>query len=265
MTNYKEGAIAVPRDVNYIDCDEIIYLISTNSNYNVFNDVHIDINTNLNKLTSVLEESRKSGFKGVFNFISSWFVYGSQQYLPVSENAKCDPRGFYSITKYAAEMLLRSYCNTFGMKYRIMRLCNIVGRGDRCSAKKNALQNMFYMMSVGEKISLYDKGLPTRDIMHVNDACNAIQICASHGLTGEIYNISNSDPASIGDIARYAHAYLGSNSEIEYIETPDFHSQVQARDMWLDNRKLVSLGYKPSKKWEDACRDILEDIKNAKR
>ncbi len=263
MRMYGSRACAVPRDASYLDCDSIIYLISTNNNYNVFSDPHIDIDTNLNKMVSILEATRQSGFNGVFNFVSSWFVYGSQPYLPVSESAKCNPKGFYSITKYAAEMLLQSYCDTFGIDYRIMRLCNIVGKGDRCSSKKNALQNMFYMMKNGDKVSVYDNGLPIRDIMHVDDACRAIDICINNGRVKEIYNISNSDPASIGDIIRYAHADLGSSSEISFIEAPKFHSQVQAKDMWLDNRKLISIGYVPSKKWKDACSEILEEIKNA--
>ena len=42
------------------------------------------------------------------------------------ENALCDPKGFYSITKRTAEQLLISYCETFNIKYRIVRILCVV-------------------------------------------------------------------------------------------------------------------------------------------
>ena len=91
-----------------------VYFISTVDNYNVHTDMHIDINTNLNVLMDVLKSFRESSPDAVFNFISSWFVYGNVP-LPAKEDSHCNPRGFYSITKRAAEQMLISYCETFGL------------------------------------------------------------------------------------------------------------------------------------------------------
>ena len=51
--------------------------------------------------------------------------------LDTKESDYCDPTGFYSITKRAAEQLIISYCNTFNLKYRILRLTNIIGENDK--------------------------------------------------------------------------------------------------------------------------------------
>ncbi len=119
---------------------DILYFISTVDNYNVFTNPHLDIDTNLSLLVEVLENWRNNYPLGVFNFISSWFVYGNVE-LPATENAPCNPQGFYSITKRAAEQLLISYCKTFNLKYRILRLPNVLGKGDtKVSKKKNAIQ-----------------------------------------------------------------------------------------------------------------------------
>ena len=105
-------------------------------NYNVFKDITLDVETNLKVLCEVLENCKKEGI--VFNFVSSWFVYGDVP-LPAREEYYCKPTGFYSITKKAAEDLIISFCKTFGTEYRILRLCNVLGRGDgKVSAKKNA-------------------------------------------------------------------------------------------------------------------------------
>ena len=103
--------------------NEIIYFISTVDNYNVFNDITLDVDTNLRVLCEVLEHCKERDI--TFNFISSWFVYGETN-LPAKEDYYCNPTGFYSITKKAAEDLLISFCKTFGTKYRILRLCNVM-------------------------------------------------------------------------------------------------------------------------------------------
>ena len=122
------GGLLIPRNERNPQSDNVLYFISTTDNYNVFTDVHLDVDTNLSVLLSTLEACREANVK-TFNFISSWFVYGDTD-LPASETSYCDPKGFYSITKRAAEQLLISYCQTFGMNYRILRLGNVVGKGD---------------------------------------------------------------------------------------------------------------------------------------
>src|SRR5579872_4417157 len=106
---------------------DTLWLISTVHNYNVFEDATLDVQTNLVALTEGLESHRHNNPEGVFNFASSWFVYGEHGSQPVTENLSCHPRGFYSITKYTAEELIKSYCTTFGIPYRIFRICNVIG------------------------------------------------------------------------------------------------------------------------------------------
>lgn len=260
IAKYPEESFAVPRDCNYADCDQVVYFISTNNNYNIFDNTKTDIKTNIEKLIDVLDEHRSRNFCGVFNFISSWFVYGMQENMPVKEDACCKPTGFYSITKYAAEMLLRSYCDTFGMKYRILRLCNIVGNDKGISAKKNAIQHMFRLIINNENVKVYDEGMPIRDIMHVDDACRAIRICVEKGDINDIYNISNSDARPIIDYISTAKNIACSSSKIEFIHAPEFHKKVQAKDMWLDNNKIINIGYIPEINSLQACERVVKEM-----
>ena len=75
---------------------DIVYFISTISNYNVLKNPYIDIDTNLTLLIKILEQCKDTNI--TFNFISSWFVYGDT-HVPADENSYCNPKGFYSITK----------------------------------------------------------------------------------------------------------------------------------------------------------------------
>lgn len=221
--------------------NNILYFISTIDNYNVFDNITLDVETNLKVLCEVLDNCRDEDI--VFNFISSWFVYGDVD-LPAKEEYYCDPKGFYSITKKCAEDLLISFCNTYGVKYRILRLCNVLGSNDeKSSAKKNALTYMINALKKDEDVYLYDEGTPIRDIMHVKDVCNAIDLVCSMGKYNEIYNIGSGQPSVIGDIIRTAKEYLNSNSEIKSKLTPEFHQTVQTKDFWMDTTKLRELGF----------------------
>ncbi len=186
-----------------LDADEIVYFISTISNYNVHTNPFIDIDTNLTTLVKVLESWKLSNPEATFNFISSWFVYGDVK-LPAKEDAKCDPKGFYSITKRAAEQLLISYCETFDLKYRIIRLANVLGKSDnKISKQKNALQWMINEVVQGNDVNLYDGGQVYRDYIHVDDVVQAINLIIQKGAVGEIYNVGNGKEIYIGDVLNY--------------------------------------------------------------
>ena len=93
---YPEDVVHMPRDKRSPESDELLYLISTTHNYNVYDNPQLDIDTNLTVLIETLQECR--GRPVTFNFVSSWFVYGDTS-LPAKEDAVCRPKGIYSITK----------------------------------------------------------------------------------------------------------------------------------------------------------------------
>lgn len=241
---FSDNVILQQREERKPNTNEIIYFISTVDNYNVHTNITLDVETNLKVLCEVLDFCRDTNI--VFNFISSWFVYGECE-LPAKEEYHCKPTGFYSITKKAAEDLLISFCRTYGVKYRILRLCNVMGNGDgKVSSKKNALSYMIDLLKKNEDVYLYDNGTPIRDVMHVDDVCRAIKLICDQGNINEIYNVGSGQPISIGDIIGKAKEYLDSNSTIKYKEAPEFHKIVQAKDFWLDTSKLNQLGFKQS-------------------
>lgn len=220
---------------------DILYFISTVDNYNVFDDLTLDVDTNLKILCEVLKNCKEEGT--VFNFISSWFVYGDTE-LPAKETSICGPKGFYSITKRCAEQLLISFCETYKVNYRILRLCNVYGKGDgKISKKKNAIQYMINLLRNNEDVFLYENGSPVRDVMHKDDVCRAINLVVEQGDLNQIYNIGTGQPTRIYDIISLAKTYLNSTSEIKSIETPEFHKIVQSKDFWMDTTKLKKIGF----------------------
>ena len=241
------------------DYPDIVYGISTVHNYHVVdNDPYTDIATNLNHLMTVLQANRmKYGNDFTITFISSWFVYGDVP-LPAKEDAHCDPKGFYSITKRTAEQLLISYCETFGIKWKIVRLANVLGLGDKkASARKNALQWMIKNLVNGLPVEIYDGGV-TRDYIHVSDAAEAIRKVSKEGEFGQIYNIGSGVGHDIKSLINYANAKIG-NPNVTIKPVPEFHNIVQVKDMWLDTAKINALGWKPKREIHSIIDELVED------
>lgn len=234
---------------------DVLYMISTVDNYNVKTNPYVDIDTNLTTLIRVLENWRHQYSDGVFNFVSSWFVYGDTD-LPAREDSYCNPKGFYSITKRAAEQLLISYCETYHLKYRILRFANVLGPGDtKASPKKNAVTYIINQMKQGLPVNLYDGGEFIRDYIHINDLCRAINLVITTGAVNDIYNIGNGVGTQFKDIINYV-LKLGSISQINSIKQANFHKIVQVKSMYMETSKLKNLGYVP----QYSIYDIIDEL-----
>ncbi len=254
---YRQEAIKIPRNVRVPESHDVLYLISTTNNYNILKDSHIDVDTNLRVLLETLDECRKNNVH-TFNFISSWFVYGNTE-LPACESSHCDPRGFYSITKRCAEQLIISYCKTFEMKYRILRLCNVYGKTDeKFSKKRNALQYLIEKIKDGKEIHLYDSGNFYRNFMHVTDVCRAMKLVCATGDIDSIYNIGSVNNHLFKTIIELVFKETQSKSNIMSIKPPEFHELVQVKDMILNTDKLRDLGFEELVSIDEGIKELCK-------
>jgi nucleoside-diphosphate-sugar epimerase len=228
--------------------NNLLYFISTVDNYHIHDNLHIDINTNLTVLMSVLENLKNSNSEQppVINFVSSWFVYGQNSEIPFREDfSHCNPTGFYSITKRCAEQMIICFCQTFGYEYRIFRLANVLGENDnKISKKKNALQFLIKEIVNNRDVELYYSGEVLRDYIYVDDVCSAIKLCIDSSPTNQIYNIGSGNPYKFVDIINKAIDYSNSSSKIININPSQFHNIVQVRNSYLDITKINNLGFK---------------------
>lgn len=240
---YLDETLKVPRNERKPLSNNILYLISTTSNYNVLEDLTLDVKTNLEVLMETLEYCKTNDI--VFNYVSTGFVYGSN-IVYATEDDPCDPQGFYSITKRAAEQLIISFCKVYDVKYRIMRIANVYGHDKTVSSKKNVLGYLIELMKQNKQITLYDGGKDLRDYMHVSDVCKALKLVIDKGEINSIYNIATGTALPFRNIVLLCKEILKSESEIVSIETPKFNQLVQAKNFALNAEKLMTLGFEPN-------------------
>ena len=243
---YPEMTIAIPRGENFGLSDNMLYLISTTSNYESWRE---NIDTNI---IALYERLKWMHTGATLNFASSWFVFGDVP-LPATEMMQPNPKGGnYNLTKLWAEQLVREYCSENEIPYRIFRLANVFGKGDKFSEKKNALQYLINEMKHDRDIHLYDNGRFFRDYIHVDDACRMLYNGMKILPVNEIFNVGSGRPILFRDMILLAHtnknrdsngkAVLGSKSKIYDKEPSDFHKRIQVRDFWLDTTKINSHG-----------------------
>tara|TARA_R110000868_G_scaffold155691_6_gene382208 strand:- start:81127 stop:81945 length:819 start_codon:yes stop_codon:yes gene_type:complete len=243
----------IPRESRLALSNDSIYFISTVDNYNVFEDIFKDVNVNLLILLETLK-NLKAG--QTINFISSWFVYGECD-LPATESSVCDPKGFYSITKRTAEQLLISYCETFKINYRILRLCNVYGNVDqKASKKKNALHFLATKIKNNEEIGLYYNGQFYRDYMHVKDVAKAIELVCKSGELNTIYNVGSGEKILFKEVIDLIVKETESTSIIKEMNVPDFHRTIQVKNFYFNTVKLKKLGFKQAISLKEGIKSI---------
>ena len=76
------------------------------------------------------------------------------------------------------------------------------------------------------------------------------------GSKNEIYNIGNIESVKLIDLIEYCKNKLGSHSNINFIDIPKFHDQVQCKDFHMSTKKLYELGFKPDYSLEQSL-DML--------
>lgn len=233
--------------------NRVLYMISTNHNHHLPRNPWIDVDTNVVTLLRVLEQCRGRADME-FNFVSSWFVYGDCP-QPVNEQHVCDPRGFYSITKHTAERLLQEYCNLHGIKWRILRLCNVVGGIDTSAGDhKNALHNALRKLMHDHDLRLAAGGNFHRNYLHVEDVCDAMAFVMDHAPPNQIINVSSGPSVSFAAVVDFARTVLDSKSHISSDEnTP-------VVDCRLDSSKLSGMGWKHNNTWQQTIQHVMQDL-----
>jgi len=250
---YSDKVTLVPRESKKPPTKDVLYFISTTTNQSIFSDLHVDIDTNLTLLMDVLSNCRDKDI--TFNFVSSGFVYGNDV-LDAKETDCCNPTGFYSITKRTAEQLLISYCNTFGVKYRIFRVGNVYGLDPTITPGKNVLGFMISLMKQNKDIKLFGGGDFQKDYMFVDDICRAIKFLIKKSDKNQIYNIATGKSMSFKDILLTARNIICSSSDIYAASFPRDQEYLQVKNMTLNVDKLKSMLFFPKMDFEEGLNEM---------
>ncbi|MDR1194101.1 MAG: dTDP-glucose 4,6-dehydratase [Peptococcaceae bacterium] len=186
--------------------------------------------------------------------VSTDEVYGALgQTGKFAETTPLAPNSPYSASKAAADLLARSYHETFGLPVNITRCSNNYGP---YQFPEKLIPLMINNCLREKALPVYGDGMQIRDWLHVHDHCAAIDTVLSRGRDGEIYNIGGDNEKANMEIVRLIIRTLGkSESLITYVKDRPGHDRRYA----IDNTKITGeLGWSPAYTFERGIRETVE-------
>ena len=202
---------------------------------------------------NILELVRK--YDKRFHQVSTDEVYGS---LPLDSSDRFDerscykPRNPYSSTKAAADFLIRSYVNTYGIKATISNCSNNFGPNQH--PEKLIPKTILNVIS-NKKIPIYGDGKQVRDWIYVEDHCVALDLILHNGRIGETYLVSSENEVSNIDVV---------NKILNILDTPDKLIEHVSDRPGHDERYSLSpekirkdLGWYPKHNFDEALKDTI--------
>lgn len=238
---------AVDRAVSEVDC-VINFAAESHVDRSILNP-EIFIETNIKGTLNLLDCAKKHGIQRYLQ-VSTDEVYGTlgkDGYF--TENTPLAPNSPYSASKAGADMLVRSYFETYKTPVLITRCSNNYGP---YQYPEKLIPFFISKLLKGEKVPLYGDGLNIRDWLYVYDHCRAIDTVLHKGREGEVYNIGGHNEKSNIEITKIILKEMGRNeSSIEYVKDRLGHDRRYA----IDNTKITTeLGWEPSLTFEEGIK-----------
>jgi len=198
------------------------------------------IRTNVQGTCTLLDAARRKRVPR-FLHVSTDEVYGSLEPNQTSdEQAPLLPNSPYAASKAAADLVVRSFWQTYRYPVLITRCANNYGP---YQFPEKLIPLMIANALEGRRLPVYGDGLNQRDWIFVEDHCRALDQVLESGRPGEIYNIGGDGPVTNLEVVRRLLRILGQPEElIEFVIDRPGHDRRYA----LDAGKIrAELGWKP--------------------
>jgi NAD dependent epimerase/dehydratase len=169
------------------------------------------VDTNVKGTLNILNAAKELGTKRVL-ITSTSEVYGTAQFIPITEDHPFQGQSPYSASKIGADRLSESFYRSFDLPVTIVRPFNTFG--PRQSARAVIPTIITQLQSGFKEIRLGDI-TPTRDFLYVKDTVQGfIKIAESDKTIGQEINIATQSEISIGDLAGKLIAMINPAAKI---------------------------------------------------
>jgi dTDP-glucose 4,6-dehydratase len=184
--------------------------------------------------------------------ISTDEVFGSLSSDTANEQSILNPSNPYAATKAAAELLIKSYINTYDADVVITRCTN--NYGPRQFYEK-LIPKIIILANQDKKIPIYGKGINIRDWIHVDDHCNAVLLALLKGKSGESYNISaNNEIDNLKIVQKILSLMNKSEDLINFVEDRPGHDYRYS----MDSKKISDeLGWNIKTNFDDGLKNTI--------
>jgi NAD dependent epimerase/dehydratase len=157
------------------------------------------VDTNVKGTLNIVQAAKRLGVERVL-VTSTSEVYGTAQFVPITEDHPKQPQSPYSASKIGADAMADSFYRSFELPVTLVRPFNTYG--PRQSARAVIPTIISQLLNGYTEIKLGDVR-PTRDLVYVKDTAQGfIRIAQTPSLIGHEVNIATEQEISVGDLAQ---------------------------------------------------------------
>ena len=223
--------------INSLDIDVIINFAAESHVDNSIENSDEFVETNINGTHTLLKLMHEFTIHK-FIQISTDEVYGTltEDDKPFTENTPLAPNSPYAASKTAADLLCRSFYETYKYPITITRCSNNYGPNQH---NEKLIPKLIENIREGNKVPIYGDGKNIRDWVHVQDHCEAIDVVLHKGDDGEVYNIGGEcEKRNIEIVDDILLNFEQGYDLVEYVEDRKGHDWRYAMDISKIKQKL---------------------------
>ena len=224
--------------------DTVIHLASISNDPAALLDSKITWETNVLYTQNLLEVCREAKIKK-FLFASSGSVYGISKKDKVDENTKLIPLSDYNKTKMIGEKLISRYQKYF--KTVMLRPGTVCGFSS--SLRLDLTVNAMTHSAITKGKIFVNGGNQIRPHLHIDDMINAYIFFLKSNKTG-IFNVGFENLKVI-EIAKIIKSFYKKC-------TIKINKNIDKRSYKLYSKKIIDIGFMPTKKTYNAIKEIIE-------
>jgi dTDP-glucose 4,6-dehydratase len=224
-------------------CDVVLHLAALIAIPYSYHSPDTYIDTNVKGTLNIVQAARELDVAKVVHTSTSE-VYGTAQFVPITEEHPLQGQSPYSASKIGADQIAMSFYSSFETPVSIIRPFNTYG--PRQSARA-VIPTIITQIARGERTLKLGAIHPTRDFNYVADTVEGfIAVAESEKSIGEVINIGSNYEISIGDTVRMIAEVMGAEVEIETDDVRLRPEKSEVERLWADNSKAAGLlGWKP--------------------
>lgn len=169
------------------------------------------VNTNVEIATTFCELARWGSIQTLVHCSSSE-AYGTARYVPMDENHPLESSTPYAASKAAADLVVQSYWQTFGIDTVIVRPFNNFGPRQNYGSYAGIIPIVVQRVKSGLPVEIYGDGLQTRDYIFVGETVEAfVRIYEQEATRGKVFNVATGREISINDLVAKILQALGAS------------------------------------------------------
>ncbi len=213
------------------------------------------IETNVTGTLTLLEATRRKNLQR-FVQISTDEVYGELGPDPktkFTEDTPLSPNSPYSASKAAADLLVRAFGHTWGLKYNITRCSNNYGP---YQFPEKMIPLMINNALNDKELPVYGDGLQVRDWLYVYDHCTAVWKVLTDAPPGQTYNIGGCNEKKNLEVVELILEQLNKpKSLIKHVQDRPGHDRRYAIDA---TGIMTELNWSPSVSFEEGLKKTID-------